>query len=319
MFRGFFSKENRIIDGRCAIVVNMPGHYGLRDTMECGQCFRYELVRDDENMIEYVIPVGEVLIDVGQTKPGELIFFGLSDEEFERVARPYFTLDTDYEAIRRDIMERTDSEWLRAAAECAKGIAILKQDPWEALFSFIISQNNNIPRIRKIIREMSIAYGVNISLQNGVQKCPANKISGTPCEEKCKSCGVCYTFPKCDEVLNNPEAMLPSHPGFRYRYLLDAAEKVHMCAVNLDQIAEAASYDVTVRELTKIVGVGEKVAACCALFGFANLEAFPIDVWMKRAINDYFDGKLDPKTLGPYAGVAQQYIFHYIRNIESKN
>ena len=94
---------------------------------------------------------------------------------------------------------------------------------------------------------------------------------------------------------------------------------MHTCAVNLDQIPKAASYDVTVRELTKIVGVGEKVAACCALFGFANLEAFPIDVWMKRAINDYFDGKLDPKTLGPYAGVAQQYIFHYIRNIESKN
>lgn len=319
MFRGFFSKENRIVDGREAIVVNMPGHYTLCDTMECGQCFRYELVRKDAEMTEYVIPVGDVLIDVAQTKPGELIFFGLSDEEFERVARPYFTLDTDYEAIRRDIMERTDSEWLRAAAECAKGIAILKQDPWEALFSFIISQNNNIPRIRKIIREMSSAYGVNISLQNNAQKCPANKIGGTPCEEKCKSCGICYTFPRCDEVLKNPEAMLPSHPGFRYRYLLDAAEKVHTCAVNLDHIAKATSYDVTVAELTKIVGVGEKVAACCALFGFANLEAFPIDVWMKRAINDYFDGRLDPKTLGPYAGVAQQYIFHYIRNIESKN
>lgn len=318
MFRGFFSKENKVIGGRFATVVKMSWPYSLKDTMECGQCFRYELVCDDGNMTEYVIPVGEVLIDVGQTKPGELIFFGISDEEFEQVARPYFTLDTDYDAIRRDIVARTDSAWLEAAAECAKGIAILKQDPWEALFSFIISQNNNIPRIRKIIREMASAYGVNISLQNEAQKCPANKISGAPCEEKCKTCGICYTFPKAEDVLKSPEGMLPSHPGFRYRYLLDAAEKVHTCAVNLDQIAEAASYDVTVAELTKIVGVGEKVAACCALFGFANLEAFPIDVWMKRAINDYFDGKLDPKSLGPYAGVAQQYIFHYIRNIENK-
>lgn len=319
MFRGNFSKENRIVDGREAIVVSMPGHYSLRDTMECGQCFRYELVRCDDELLEYVIPVGDVLIDVAQTRPGELIFFGLSEEDFERIARPYFTLDTDYEAIRRDIMERTDSEWLREAAECAKGIAILKQDPWEALFSFIISQNNNIPRIRKIIREMSTAYGVNISLRNNAQKCPANKISGTPCEEKCKSCGVCYTFPRCNEVLADPDAMLPSHPGFRYRYLLDAAEKVYTGAVNLDTIAEVGAYDNTVAELTRIVGVGEKVAACCALFGFANLEAFPIDVWMKRAINDYFDGRLDPKTLGPYAGVAQQYIFHYIRNIEGRN
>ena len=318
MFERFFSKENRVVYGRDAIVVNMPGYYSLKDTMECGQCFRYELVREDEEITEYVIPVADVLIDVGQTKPGELIFFGLSDEDFENVARPYFTLDTDYEAIRGDIIKRTDSEWLKAAAECAKGIAILKQDPWETLFSFIISQNNNIPRIRKIIREMSVAYGVNISLQNNAQKCPANKIDGTPCEEKCKNCGVCYTFPTCEGVLKNPEAMLPSRPGFRYRYLLDAAEKVHTYAVNLDQIAKSASYDVTVENLMKITGVGEKVAACCALFGFANLEAFPIDVWMKRAIADYFDGKLDPKTLGPYAGVAQQYIFHYIRNIENK-
>ena len=318
MFKRFFSKENKTIDEREAIVVSSLGHYSLRDTLECGQCFRYERIRDDDELIEYVIPVGDVVIDVAQAKPGELIFFGISDEDFERIARPYFTLDTDYEAICADIVKRTDSEWLKEAAECAKGIAILKQDPWEALFSFIISQNNNIPRIRKIIREMSSAYGVNISLQNNAQKCPANKISGTPCEEKCNECGICYTFPKCSEVLKNPDAMLPSHPGFRYRYLLDAAEKVHTCAVNLDQIAETASYDVTVAELMRIVGVGEKVAACTALFGFANLEAFPIDVWMKRAINDYFGGKLDPKTLGPYAGVAQQYIFHYIRNIESK-
>ncbi len=318
MFERIFSKENRDVNGREAIVINMPGYYSLKDTMECGQCFRCELVREDGEITEYVIPVGNVLIDVGQTKPGELIFFGLSDEDFEKVARPYFTLDTDYEAIRRDIIKRTDSEWLKAAAECAKGIAILKQDPWETLFSFIISQNNNIPRIRKIIREMSSAYGVNISLQNKAQKCPANKIGGTPCEEKCKSCGICYTFPRCEDVLKNPEAMLPSHPGFRYRYLLDASEKVHTRAVDLDKIAKAASYAVTLENLMKIVGVGEKVAACCALFGFANLEAFPIDVWMKRAINDYFGGRLDPGSLGPYAGVAQQYIFHYIRNIERK-
>lgn len=318
MFEGFFSKENKIINGRAAIVVNISGRYSLRDTMECGQCFRYELVCDDGDMLEYIIPVGDILIDVAQTKPGELIFFDLSDDDFEKVARPFFALDRDYDAIRRDIAERTDSEWLKAAAECGAGIAILKQDPWEALFSFIISQNNNIPRIRKIIREMSSAYGVNISLQNHAVKCPANKIDVTPCEEKCKDCGICYTFPKCEEVLNAPDAMLPSRPGFRYRYLLDAAEKVYTGAVDLEKIAAAASYEVTVAELCKIVGVGEKVAACCALFGFGNLEAFPIDVWMKRAINDYFDGKLDPKMLGPYAGVAQQYIFHYIRNIESK-
>ena len=143
-------------------------------------------------------------------------------------------------------------------------------------------------------------------------------INTTPCEEKCKSCGRCYTFPSPEEILDAPEKMLPSHPGFRYKYLYDAALKVCEGEVKLDDITEARSYDFTVAELKKIKGVGDKVAACAALFGFGNLEAFPIDVWMKRAIDTYFDGSLDVAALGPYAGIAQQYIFHYIRNIEEK-
>ena len=83
----------------------------------------------------------------------------------------------------------------------------------------------------------------------------------------------------------------------------------------LNKITETGRYAYTVEELKKILGVGDKVAACTALFGFSNLEAFPIDVWMKRAIDEYFGGNLDPKTLGDYAGVAQQYIFHYIRTL----
>jgi 3-methyladenine DNA glycosylase/8-oxoguanine DNA glycosylase len=83
-------------------------------------------------------------------------------------------------------------------------------------------------------------------------------------------------------------------------------------------IENAETFDLVCQELKKILGVGDKVASCVALFGMARLEAFPIDVWMKRAIDLYFNGKLDPKTLGEYAGVAQQYIFHYIRNLEEK-
>ena len=111
---------------------------------------------------------------------------------------------------------------------------------------------------------------------------------------------------------------MPSHPGFRYKYLVDAADKIGNGKVSLEEIANMRSYNFTVEKLKEILGVGDKVASCVALFGFANLEAFPIDVWMKRAINDYFDGKLDPESLGPYAGVAQQYIFHYIRNLQNE-
>ena len=142
-------------------------------------------------------------------------------------------------------------------------------------------------------------------------------INTTPCEEKCRSCGRCYTFPKCEDILSRPEGLAPSKPGFRYAYILDAAEKVASGEIDLAKIKEANNYSYTVEQLTKIKGVGAKVASCTALFGFSNLEAFPIDVWMKRAIDTYFNGTLDPTALGRYAGVAQQYIFHYIRNIEN--
>ena len=297
------------------ITVTDLGDYSLRDTMECGQCFRYELITDKDGYVEYLTVVGNNIIRVGQRAVGELVFYGISEDTFLNVCVRYFSLDTDYKMIREDVISRTDSEWLKKAADAARGIAILAQEPWEALFSFIISQNNNIPRIRKIIKRISAEYGVNISLQKSATKCPLGKIDGTPCEEKCRECGVCYTFPTADSVMKNPEKLLLANPGFRYKYLCDAAEKVTDGTVNLDMIMAARSYEYTTGELMKIKGVGEKVASCVALFAFSNLEAFPIDVWMKRAIDEYFDGTLDHTALGRYAGVAQQYIFHYIRNL----
>lgn len=311
-----FSKIREKVLDRDAIVVKLSFPYSLKDTLECGQCFRYEeIALGKEGYVEYLIPVGDVLVNVGQRTLGELIFYGCGEEEFSEVISPFFTLDTDYGKIKEEIVSRTDSEWLLSAAEYASGIAILKQDPWEALFSFIVSQNNNIPRIRKIIRQLSAAYGENLSVRKDAKICPLGRIDGTPCHEKCASCGVCYSFPKPSDVRREPEKMIPSKPGFRYKYLLDAAEKVDTGAVRLEKIAEANSYLYTLESLKAICGVGDKVASCVALFGFGNLEAFPIDVWMKRAIDEYFDGKLDPATLGRYAGVAQQYIFHYIRHL----
>ena len=313
-----FEKKEAFLYGRKCIIVNGLGEYDLHDTMECGQCFRFERVPNSECPVEYMIPVKDVIINVGQKQRGELLFFNTSDDVFERVAREFFALDTNLSEVKADILSRTDSEWLKSAAECAGGIAILKQDPWETLISFIISQNNNIPRIRKIVREICAEYGVNIYLQShSAEKCPISMIDGTPCEEKCKKCGRCYTFPTAKQILDNPDGLLPSKPGFRYGYIINAAESVVNGSVDLDMIAAARSYTHTIECLKQIKGVGDKVASCVALFGFANLEAFPIDVWMKRAIDVYFDGKLDPTTLGRYAGVAQQYIFHYIRNIEN--
>ena len=321
-----FTKKRVKIFGRDAIAVEGLSDYSLEDTLECGQCFRhFKIDRSGEGSesypegyAEYMTVAYGKLINVGQRNRCELIFFGMDDETFESVAVSYFALDTDYGAIREDIVKRSDSEFLKQASEAASGIRILRQEPWEAVFSFIVSQNNNIPRIKKIIREMSAAYGENLALKFGVKVCPVSTLGDSPIPEKCRACGLCYSFPSPSDIVKAPELMLPSKPGFRFKYLLDAAERVESGDVDLKRIEEAHSYEYTLSELTRIKGVGEKVASCASLFAFGNLDSFPIDVWMKRAIDEYFGGKLDPKTLGAYAGVAQQYIFHYIRMLSKE-
>ena len=311
-----FEKFNAIFDEKNAICVKNLGAYSLSDTMECGQCFRYEKIERSDGIDEYMTVVGNTLIRVAQKERGELIFPNMSEDVFTSVAVPYFALDRDLEVVRKNVADNTDSKWLKEAADFGAGIAILGQDPWETIISFIISQNNNIPRIRKIVREISAAYGTNLSIVNDYNSCPLKLIEGSPNTDTCKVCGRCYTFPTAEDIVKSPENLLPSKPGFRYGYILDAAEKIANGEVDITKIKNENRYEYTLETLKTIKGVGDKVASCAALFGFGNLEAFPIDVWMKRAIDTYFDGKLDPTTLGPYAGIAQQYIFHYIRNEE---
>lgn len=314
-----FTKCRKNIDGREALVISGLGPYSLTDTVECGQAFCFEAVRIEDGYAEYIAPIGDVIVNVAQRSRGELIFFDLNDEVFDSTVARYFSLDTDLDAIANGLSEKYDSEWFRAAAECARGIAILRQDPWETLFSFIVSQNNNIPRIKKILKRERLLYGENLAEKNGLHACPLSLHSEKPSSDACKECGACYSFPSAAAVASEPEKLLPSKPGFRYRYLVDAAERVADGRTQLDKIADMHSYEKSLDELKKITGVGDKVASCVALFGLGNLDAFPVDVWMKRAIDTYFDGKLDPRVFGEYAGVAQQYIFHYVRNVENAN
>ncbi len=312
-----FKKKRVTVNTEPAIEVTGLGEYSLRDTFECGQAFRYERLKDEDGYTEYMTVIGDKLLRVGQRTRGEIYFFTEDEEYFDNVIAPYFSLETDYIKIRDGIKAKTDSEWLKCAADSAAGIAILKQDPWETLLSFIISQNNNIPRIRKIIRKICSVYGECLAVKNELDSCPLGRCEGKPANEKCADCGICHAFPTPEQILKDPEGLLEAKVGFRYRYMISAAERVASGETNLDKIGAARSYAYTTEELKRITGVGDKVASCVALFGFANLDAFPIDVWMKRAIDEYFGGSLDHTAFGRYAGIAQQYIFHYIRNIEA--
>ena len=164
----------------------------------------------------------------------------------------------------------------------------MRQDPWEALCSFIISQNNNIPRIKKIIASLCALLGEEIS--EGV-----------------------YDFPTPESIARvGASGLAPIKAGFRAAYIADAAEKVATGKLDLNSLYHVSLED-AVTALCTIKGVGPKVAGCVALFGLGHMDSFPIDVWIKRVIEKYYDKDFTPKVFGEYAGIAQQYLFYHER------
>ena len=179
---------------------------------------------------------------------------------------------------------------------CASGIRLLRQEPWEALCSFILSQNNNIPRIKKIITALCRTLGEPFSAMGETY----------------------YKFPTARAIADaGLSGLAPCRMGFRARYLLDAAEKCRNGETRLNALKDA---DIAQAEeaLTAICGVGKKVAACTMLYGLHKTEAFPVDVWMRRVLDKYYPDGLDLATLGDYAGIAQQYLFYYEREKASQ-
>ncbi len=257
-------------------------HFSLKNTLECGQCFRWKKLPDGS----FFGVVGAHSLRVEQ-KADILIFYDTSEEEFQQIWRPYFDFDTDYDRIYREIC--TD-DILRRAYAYSGEIHILRQQPWETLCSFIISQNNNIPRIIGIIERLCRQFG-------------------EPLQEQV------FSFPTPQRLASiHIEELSELRAGFRARYLLDAAKKLTDGTVDLAAVLEADTQTAR-RELQKICGVGPKVADCTLLFGFYRTEAFPVDVWMKRALEHFYPNGF-PKELHPYGGIAQQLLFHYIRCCE---
>lgn len=263
--------------------ITIPADFDPAQTLDCGQAFRWHKMTDEGDDCWHGAAKGHVL---KLKRNGDTIVFYCTQEEFYSVWRDYFDLNEDYDAKREALSAM--SPVLSEAAAFAPGIRILRQEPWEALCSFIISQNNNIPRIQGIIERMCSLCGT--------------EIDGT---------GL-YSFPTAQALAEmTVEELAPLRSGFRAKYLIDAAKKVTAGEIDLKKIA-ASPVDFGRTELQKILGVGPKVTECTLLYGFHKMECFPIDVWMKRAMAQLLPS-FTPKDFGENAGIAQQYIFHYSR------
>ena len=257
--------------------------FDLERIFECGQCFRWDA---DEKGDYTGVAHGRA---ARLRKRGDSVFISGTTEEFETVWRDYFDLDRDYASIRERLC--TD-EFMKEAAAFGTGIRILRQDKWEALCSFIVSQCNNIPRIKKIIAALCQQFGDEIDFEGKVY----------------------YTFPSPEKLASLDAVDLAGiRAGYRAEYIIGAAREVADGSIDLDAIANM-SPAVAKSVLKTLNGVGDKVADCAVLFGLHMLDAFPLDVWMKRAVADNYGPDFDPAIFSPYAGIAQQYIFHYTRN-----
>ncbi|MDR1131461.1 MAG: DNA-3-methyladenine glycosylase 2 family protein [Oscillospiraceae bacterium] len=251
----------------------------LKKTFECGQCFRWDA---DENGAYSGAACGKPLRIWADA---ENVYCDAPESALP-FWRTYFDLGADYDKNARPF---TGPEYLRACYEFGKGIRILRQEPWEALASFIISQCNNIPRIKKIISALCAAFGE--ALPGGM-----------------------FAFPPAERLAPlAPGDLAPLKSGYRAAYILNAARAVADGSLNFNAL-RALPPEEAFLQVRQIRGVGDKVANCFMLYGLHSLDRFPVDVWMKRALARHFPKDFDPKNLGPCAGLAQQYIFYYARS-----
>ena len=270
------------------------GHkrFSVADTLISGQCFRWS-----EHEGRLCGTAFGRYVEIEQVGDG-LTIYGADKKEYEAVWRKYLDLDRDYDEISRIVTEIEPR--LADSAKYAAGVHILAQEPWEALCSFVISQNNNIPRIRGIIARLCLHYG----------KPAANAEFARE-----EASGHAFPTPKALSEVSE-ETFKQLGCGYRAAYLTDVSRRVADGELDFEYIKKAP-IDEARKMLLSLRGVGPKVAECVLLYGFGRLECFPVDVWIRRALETEFTG--GTALIGSqYAGVAQQYIFEYIRRHPEK-
>lgn len=283
--------------------------FSPRLVFDCGQSFRFEQVKNTPHDCEFAGVAYGKYISVA-LEGDRLYIYNVNEDEWNTTFCSYFGLDRDYRQIQDSIRSLSQNPALSSAIEKSSGIRILRQEPWEALCSFIISQNNNIPRIKGLISALSYKCGNPCDL-TGMEEHIADAHRSV--------LGSTYTFPTPESLTAlGVDGLRELKTGFRAKYIYDACTRVlsgqtDLCLIDKMSTKEAIS------SLCEICGVGPKVASCALLFGYSKLDAFPIDVWIKKVIAKYFDDDFSPESLGEYAGVAQQYLFYYERYLNGEN
>lgn len=284
----------------------------LSQIAQSGQCFRWTEVKREDGQYWWRIPAFRRVVYMRQEdrEMGRL-HVSCSRDEFEHVWAPYLDWDTDYRAIRAGIPE--NDVWLRGAAEKGAGIRILRQDPWEMMITFILSQRKNIPAIRLCVDKLCRAAGDLLGEFDGEEvyafPTPAQVLSLRCHKIGAGSCSADDAGPCTFAQKGIGSCSL----GYRMPY-------VHAAAVFAaggddgglsDAFRELASLsdEDLLTALMQIKGIGIKVASCIALFGYHRLNTFPVDVWMKRALAEHYPKDFSIDAFSPYAGVLQQYMF----------
>lgn len=273
--------------------------FELKDIFECGQCFRWNQQEDGS----YTGIFKNNVLNI-KKQNNEIIFQGICEKDIQEIVEDYFDLNRDYEKIKEKLAKIDKN--MKVSTEYGKGIRILNQDLWETIISFIISANNNIPRIKGIIERISQKYGNEIEFKGKKY----------------------YTFPTPEQLKNvTVEEYRKMGLGFRDIRLYETTQMILEKKVDLKKMRTNLDTQEVKEELLKLSGVGPKVADCILLFSdLKRLEVFPIDVWVRRVMNDLYmkqadENKVSRKQIetiakekfGDLAGLAQQYLFYWRR------
>ncbi len=276
------------------VIIKGISDFNINQIFTSGQTFRFTKI--EENMWRGIAFKSVINVTQGE---GSINLSPCSIDEFENIWRAFFDLDTDYGLIKKKLID-TDIRF-KEMIEIGDGVRILRQDKWEMLITFIISANNNIPRIAKAVNCICEKYGEKIFIGDEF---------------------VGFAFPTPEKLANaDLETLRSCGLGYRDKYVKDTAQRVS------DFGMPKSEGDELIKDLLKFKGVGRKVADCIRLFGYGCHDAFPVDTWIRKAQNELQgefnnDNEVREQALqiyGELSGIAQQYLFYYIRYINKNN